>query len=169
MTSAPSDTSAPLTASWRLRVIRALQPALTAGFGGMLAIWAIAELDLNVTQLLLIAPFGASSVLLFALPKSPLARARNVIGGHVISATMGLIVLTLLGNSPLSCGLGVGLAIAAMVLTDTVHPPAGGNPIIVILTGASWQFLLTPILAGAVLLFAMATLYRLAVSKLTGS
>jgi CBS-domain-containing membrane protein len=77
---------------------------------------------------LLVAPFGASCVLVVALPASPLARPRNVIGGHLIATGAGLCVFTLLGAGPLTLALGVGLAISAMLLTGTLHPPARANP-----------------------------------------
>lgn len=99
-------------------------------------------------------------MLLFALPGSPLARPRNVIGGHLLSALVGLVVLQLMGASVLSMGLAVGLAIALMQLTGTLHPPAGGDPLVVILTGAGWSFLALPILAGTVMLVLVALAYH---------
>ncbi|MFT4158616.1 HPP family protein [Shinella sp.] len=140
-------------------------PALVSGLGGAGAIWLLAALTESLGQLLLIAPFGASCVLLFALPQSPLARPRNVIGGHVISALIGLLVLTFIGNSVLAMGIGVGLAIALMQFTGTLHPPAGGDPLVVILTGAGWSFLLQPILAGTAALVLVAWIYHRAISK----
>jgi len=140
-------------------------PALVSGFGGAVAIWLLAALTENLGQALLIAPFGASCVLLFALPQSPLARPRNVIGGHVISALVGLVVLTFIGDGVTAMGIGVGLAIALMQFTGTHHPPAGGDPLVVILAGAGWSFLLQPILAGTVALVLLAWVYHRFVSK----
>lgn len=137
-----------------------LMPALVAGLGGSCAIWLLAGLTQSLEQALLIAPFGASCVLLFALPQSPLAQPRNVIGGHFLSALVGLVVLHLIGDSVLAMGVGVGLAIAVMQLTGTVHPPAGGDPLVVILAGAGWSFLATPILAGTVTLVVVAVIYH---------
>lgn len=140
-------------------------PALISGTGGMLAIWLLAQMTQTLDQALLIAPFGASCVLLFALPSSPLAQPRNVIGGHLISSFIGLTILTLLGHSPLACGLGVGLAIAAMQFSGTLHPPAGADPLVVILTGAGWTFLALPVLAGTVALVLLAMLYHRFLSR----
>lgn len=140
-------------------------PSLVSGTGGALAIGLLATLTQNLGYLLLIAPFGASCVLLFALPASPLSRPRNVVGGHVITALMGLLALTLLGDGVLAMAVGVGLGIAAMQFTGTLHPPAGGNPLVVIMTGAGWSFLVLPVLAGALILLAMAWLYHRLVSK----
>ncbi|WJS83708.1 HPP family protein [Paracoccus sp. TOH] len=141
-----------------------LLPALVSGLGGAVAICLLAGLAQSLEHALLIAPFGASCVLLFALPQSPLARPRNVIGGHFLSALVGLLVLNLVGDSVLAMGLGVGLAIAVMQLTGTVHPPAGGDPLVVILTGAGWSFLGLPILAGTVTLVLVALAYHRLVS-----
>ncbi|MCK0197715.1 HPP family protein [Ancylobacter sp. 6x-1] len=134
--------------------------AARAGFGGFLAIFCLAGLTAYLDRLLLIAPFGATCVLVFALPDSPLAQPRNVIGGHLISSAVGLSVLALLGPGPLALALGVGLAIGAMVLTRTLHPPAGADPIVVILAGASWPFLLAPVLVGTVFLVLLSRAYR---------
>lgn len=135
--------------------------ALVSGLGGFVVIMLLATLTRTLKLALLIAPFGASSVLLFALPQSPLARPRNVIGGHLVSATMGLLVFHLVGTGPIACGLGVGLAIMAMQLTGTIHPPAGANPLVVILAGgAGWSFLLLPVATGTVMLVAVAWLYH---------
>lgn len=156
---------APLAGAMALHLRKQAGHALVSGLGGALAIWVLAALTQSLTQPLLIAPFGASCVLLFALPASPLARPRNVIGGHVLSALVGLLVLTLVGDGILAMGLGVGLAIAAMQVTGTLHPPAGGNPLVVIMTGAGWSFLALPILAGAATLVTLAFLYHRLISK----
>ncbi|WP_323715545.1 HPP family protein [Paracoccus aminovorans] len=140
-------------------------PALVSGLGGALAVGLLAALSASLEHLLLIASFGASCVLLFALPQSPLARPRNVICGHVLSALVGLLVLSVLGDGVLAMAVGVGVAIAVMQFTGTLHPPAGGNPLIVIMTGAGWSFLILPVLAGTVLLVAVALVYHRLFSK----
>lgn len=112
----------------------AARAAAIAGLGGFIVIFALAELSKLSGAALLIAPFGASCVLVFALPASPLAQPRNVIGGHLVSTAVGLVAFMVFGTTPLGFATGVGLAIAAMLLTRTTHPPAG----------ASWSFLLAP-------------------------
>lgn len=162
---ADASRPAPAVEVFVLRARKAALPALVSGLGGAGAIWLLAALTESLGQLLLIAPFGASCVLLFALPQSPLARPRNVIGGHAISALVGLLVLTFLGNGVLAMGIGVGLAIALMQFTGTLHPPAGGDPLVVILTGAGWSFLLQPILVGTAILVFLAWVYHRFVSR----
>nr|WP_231571255.1 HPP family protein [Paenibacillus sp. VKM B-2647] len=117
---------------------------------------------------LLMAPFGATCVLAFALPDSPLAQPRNIVGGHALSTAIGLGTMAVCGTHAWSMALAVGLAIAAMQLTRTVHPPAGADPLLVMLSGAGWSFLLAPVVAGSVLIVAIAYLYhRLAAGSST--
>lgn len=99
------------------------------------------------------APFGATCVLLFALPNSPLAQPRNIIGGHVISSFIGLLFIHFIGESMLSVSLAVGCSIAAMQALRVIHAPAGADPIVVILSGIyGFDFLLNPVLLGSVVL-----------------
>ena len=108
----------------------------------------------------LIPPFGASMVLVMAVYDSPLAKPKNLILGHILSALSGVIIFYLLGNTFISLGLGVALAVFVMMMTNTVHPPAGANPIIVILTGQSISFVLLPVAVGAFIIVVFAYLYN---------
>lgn len=135
------------TAARRAAAARSrLRIALVSGLGGCVVVGTIAGLGTILDAALLIAPFGATCVLVFALPQSPLARPRNVIGGHLLSSAAGLAVLSALGDGPVAFGVAAGLAIVAMQATETLHPPAGADPILVLATGAGWSFLLVPIL-----------------------
>ena len=127
-------------------------PALLAGLCSAGVIAALLGLHGLSGLTLLIPSFGASCALVFGVPDSPFARPKSVIGGHLVSSAMGLAALWLFGAGPIAMALGVGMAIAAMMLTRTMHPPAGGDPLIVILAGATPVFLLSPILAGTVLI-----------------
>ena len=118
--------------------------------GAAVAIGLIGALSASTATPWLMAPFGATAVLVFGLPDSPLAQPRNVIGGHVLTTLVGLIFLSLLGPQWWSMALAVATAIAVMQLTRMVHPPAGANPLLVMLSGASWSFLATPVLIGSV-------------------
>lgn len=151
--------------SWSIRIGRRIRPAIISGFGGFLVIYILSELSATLGVLLLVAPFGASCVLVFALPQSPLAQPKNVIGGHLISAFIGVAVFAVLGAHPLSFALAVGLAIAAMQATGTLHPPAGADPIVVLAAGASWSFLVMPMLAGTILIVGLAYCYHRFISQ----
>ncbi|MGE5475620.1 MAG: HPP family protein [Bacteroidales bacterium] len=104
----------------------------------------------------LMAPFGASAVIVFGLPDSPLAQPRAVIGGHVLSALVGLVCLSLFPVAWWSLALAVASAVVLMQLTRTTHPPAGANPLVVMLGGVGWGFLATPVLAGALAIVVVA-------------
>ncbi|MDL5027694.1 HPP family protein [Vibrio sp. TMPB1044] len=109
----------------------------------------------------LMAPFGATCVLLFAVPTSPLAQPRNIIAGHFISAAVGLAALYGFGDSYLVMSLAVGSAIFLMQYFRAVHPPAGANPIVIALAGtahADWTFLFTPVLIGSIALVGIGAL-----------
>lgn len=131
-----------------------------AWMGGVISIAVIATLGDWLSLALVLGSFGASCVLIFAYPDVPFSQPRNVILGHFISSLLGLIFLTAFGAHWWSLALAVGTTIAAMMITRTVHPPAGSNPVIVFLTQPSWSFLWYPTLAGALLLVAVALIYN---------
>ena len=101
----------------------------------------------------LLASFGSSMVLLYGYPESPFAQPKNVFFGHLITAIVGLLFLNFVPlpiflTIPLAVGVGVGL----MILLNVTHPPAGGNPIIVILGSVSFDYLLNPIMVGSIII-----------------
>ena len=101
----------------------------------------------------LIASFGSSMVLLYGYPESPFAQPKNVFFGHLVTSIVGLIVLyfvplPLFVTVPLAVGFGVGL----MILFNVTHPPAGGNPIIVILGSVSFDYLFSPVITGSIII-----------------
>lgn len=131
---------------------------LVSWFGGSIAIGIVALITELCNQPLLMAPLGASAVLAFGVPDSPLAQPRNIIGGHLLTSLVGLLFLQFMGAGWLSIALAVATAIALMQLTRTVHPPAGANPIIVIITAAGWEFLWVPVLISTAILVGCAVL-----------
>jgi CBS-domain-containing membrane protein len=142
-----------------------LRAIALGGLGGFLAIGALALLGGSLGVVLLLGSFGASCVLLFGYPEAPFAQPANVVGGHAISALIGLTALHVFGSQPWSLALAVGVSIAVMMATRTVHPPAGSNPVIVFLGHSAWSFLLFPVLSGAVILVLIALLFNNAVRK----
>jgi CBS-domain-containing membrane protein len=124
--------------------------------GAFLAIALTAWLSKMSGASWLMAPFGASCVLAFGLPESPLAQPRSIIGGHLISTLVGLVVLQFIGDAWWSAALAVGLALAAMQQTRTLHAPAGANPLLVMATHPGFGFLLTPVLAGSLAIVGVA-------------
>jgi CBS domain-containing membrane protein len=134
---------------------QAWKPALGAG----LAIALIASLKQMHLFPYLIAPLGASATLVWMVPKSPLARARAVIGGSLISAAIGLAILSFLGSTPWAIGLAVSLAIFAMVLFDVLHAPAGALPLVIGISHPEPISFLATLAASTVLLVALGRLY----------
>ncbi|MGL4858996.1 MAG: HPP family protein, partial [Enterobacteriaceae bacterium] len=132
--------------------------AIAKGFiGGSSGILVLSALTNWSGLPVIMAPLGATCVLLFAVPKAPLSQPRNVIGGHFISALIALLMINLVGNHSVFIALAVGLAIAAMQLFRVVHAPAGANPILIMMSGITdYHFLLTPVLLGSASLVVIA-------------
>jgi CBS-domain-containing membrane protein len=131
-----------------------------AWIGGFISILIIGYLTKFYDNLLVMGSFGASCVLLFGFPKSPFSQPRNVILGHFLSTFIGLAFLHILGNEYWSMALSLATAIAVMIATRTVHPPAGSNPLIVFLLGANWDYLIFPSLMGSIILVLVAIFYN---------
>lgn len=131
-----------------------------AWLGGCIAIASVATLTDLLSVALVLGSFGASCVLVFGYPDVPFSQPRNVVAGHAISSLVGLTFLTAFGPQWWALALSVGTAIAIMMLTRTVHPPAGSNPVIVFLTQPAWSFLLFPTLVGAVVVVIVALAYN---------
>ncbi|MFK2825553.1 HPP family protein [Bacillus sp. B190/17] len=135
-----------------------VKDAMTGLLGGFLTISVLSILTSVTSTEWLIAPFGASCVLAFGVWNAPLSQPRNIIGGHLISTFIGLSIYYIFGNSPWAIGLAVGLAIAALMLTKTTHPPAGANPLVVMMGDYNWSFLFLPVFIGSVLIVLFALL-----------
>jgi CBS-domain-containing membrane protein len=123
-----------------------------AGLGGALAIGIMEWFSLASRYPLAAIPFATSIVLVIGSPEAEPAQPRALIGGHVVSTLVGLAVLKLTGPAAWAAALAVGIAILAMYLTATFHPPAGIDPLLVVANNLAWTFLFVPVLAGALLL-----------------
>jgi len=149
-----------MVSGWRHRFIaagerpfgRGALEGAVAGLGGALAIGAMEWASLASRYPLAIIPFATSIVLVIGAPDAEPAQPRALVGGHVVSTLVGLAVLKLTGPHAWAAATAVGLAILAMYLSGTFHPPAGINPLLVVSNGLGWPFLFTPVLAGALLL-----------------
>src|SRR5690606_14950066 len=99
----------------------------------------------------------ASAVLLFAVPGSPLSQPANVVGGHVLATAIALLLRAALPNQWWAAAIAVGVVIAVLAALRRTHPPARAEPPVVSVADPGLSFLLAPVLAGTVLLVAVAT------------
>ena len=133
--------------------IEFIQPLL-AGLFSIITIGVLTLLTYK-TELgvFLIASFGSSMVLLYGYPENPFAQPKNIFFGHLLTSVVGIVFLffTALPTFiviPLAVGLGVSL----MILFKVTHPPAGGNPIIIIIGSVSIDYLINPIITGSIII-----------------
>ncbi|MBD1166988.1 HPP family protein [Pelagibacterales bacterium SAG-MED09] len=134
--------------------------ALLAGVFSTFTIGVLTVLTYKTALGLFIAgSFGSSMVLLFGFPESPFAQPKNVFFGHLITSLVGVIFVILV-PLPLyiNIALAVGVGIFLMILLNVVHPPAGGNPIMVIIGSVSYDYLISPIIFGSIIIILLAIL-----------
>lgn len=116
--------------------------------------------------LLMISSFGASAVLLFGAPRSPLAQPRNLVGGHLLAAVVGVVAFKLLGDQVWLVEAGaVAAAIALMHLSRTLHPPGGATALLPVIGGDQIQdlgflFVVVPVGLGVMVLLLAAVLFN---------
>jgi CBS-domain-containing membrane protein len=141
-----------------------LRAGLGAFFGIAVIAWA-AELGIGATDsIFLIGSFGATAVLLYAAPTAVFSRARNVVGGHVLSALVGVAVMqTSVGPQWLAAALAVSIAVMAMQITHTVHPPGGATALIAVIGSPrikelGFAYAVFPVLAGVLMMLGVAYL-----------
>ena len=139
-----------------------LRDRIVACFGGLLGItltaWICAAwLEAPLSMPMIVAPIGASAVLLFAVPASPLAQPWSIIGGNTISSAVGVATFQIMGNSPPAAGVAVAVAILAMSLCRCLHPPGGAAALTSVIGGpavaaAGFHFPFAPVAIDSILL-----------------
>ena len=129
---------------------------IKSSLAGLFSILTIGILSLLTYKteygIFLIASFGSTMVLLYGYPESPFAQPKNIFFGHLLTSAVGIIILNLF-SLPIfmAIPLAVGLGVSLMILLNVTHPPAGGNPIIVIIGSVSFEYLLSPIITGSII------------------
>lgn len=143
---------------------RRLAAGAVAGLGAAIAIGAMEFLSAELNYPLAVIPFATSIVLVIGSPDATPAQPRALIGGHLVATLVGLMVAHATGPQssvvPWAAAIAVGLAVLAMFLTRTFHPPAGINPLLVVSANLPWAFIVAPVLAGALLLTAFAFVWH---------
>ncbi len=136
--------------------------------GAFLGISAVAYMNYNVLDqtdlVMIIGSFGASAVLIYGAIRSPLAQPRNLIGGHVLSAVIGVFFFQLFQSQMwLASALAVATAIAAMLATKTLHPPGGATALIAVIGSGKihalgYLYAVIPVGTGALMMLVVALL-----------
>ena len=135
-----------------------LKKALIAGFFSAFTIGVLTVLTYKSTLgYFLAGSFGSSMVLLFGFPESPFAQPKNVFFGHLLTAFVGVVFVNYI-QLPIyiNIALAVGAGVFLMILLNVVHPPAGGNPIMVIIGSVSYEYLIFPIIFGCIIILSLA-------------
>ncbi len=148
-------------ASWRDRLL-ACAGALV---GIALTAWIGALATGSAAGAVIVAPMGASAVLVFAVPASPLAQPWPVVAGNTLSALVGVAVAALVPVPAFAAGVAVGLAILVMSLTRSLHPPGGAAALLAVVGGPAvaalgWRFALVPVLLNAAVLAGLGVLFH---------
>jgi CBS-domain-containing membrane protein len=144
---------------------RSLIGMLAGAAGGAVAIGIMELVASRATIPLMTIPFATSIVLVMGSPGVEAAQPRALIGGHIVSTIVGLIVLVIAGSELWAAALAVGIAIAAMHRTGTFHPPAGIDPLLMVVNSMSWSFLIAPVAIGAAILALFAYAWHLLVRR----
>ncbi len=146
-----------------------IKQSFFAGFFSIITIGILTVLTYKTEfGVFLIASFGSSMVLLYGYPESPFAQPKNIFFGHLLTALVGMIFLYFVKLPlyivlPLAVGFGVGI----MIFLNVTHPPAGGNPIIVIMGSVSPEYLLSPVISGAIIIIIFGVLINRFILKKT--
>ena len=147
-------------------------PPLLGGVGAAVTIGILSYITFQSVLassnygLWLTASFGSSAVIIFGYPKNEFSQPKNVILGHLLCAFVGILFVTLFKITQdrtiffLIIGLAVGLSVMLMMALKITHPPAGGNTIVVMLTQDSFQFLIFPIMVGAITIIIGGVIYN---------
>ncbi|HHJ15517.1 MAG TPA: hypothetical protein ENJ80_02355 [Gammaproteobacteria bacterium] len=142
---------------------------LLSALGGFLGIYGILQISTAFVSpgaaALIVASMGATAVLLFAVPHGPLSQPWPVIGGHLVSAVIGVTCAKLVPDTLLAAALAVGLAIGIMHYLRCIHPPGGASALAAVVGGESvhalgFQFVITPVLLNVLVIVTIALLFN---------
>lgn len=136
-----------------------LQHMLLSWLGAFIGISILGYLTASTHYPFIAAPLGATAVLVFGVPDSPLAQPRNIIGGNIVAAIICVVCVALWGTAPWVMAIAVATTIKLTQLMRMVHPPAGAVALLGVLNHASWPYIFTPVLIGSVVIVICTVLY----------
>lgn len=150
----------------------AVKSALVAFFAGtsIVVIGLLTSLLMPAGGPAVIASMGAAAVIVFQFPESPAARPWSILGGHLLSATIGVVVSQVVDDRTVAAGIAVGLSLGVMQVCRCMHPPGGGTAMVAVLGGAAIQdagfrFVILPTLVNAIILTGLSSGFRWMLTK----
>ena len=138
-----------------MKINKKLEP-LVSGLSAAAVIGTLAFLTLRTTSgLWLMFSFGATVFIVFVLYNLETAQPKNIFFGHLVSVLVGIIFNETIGFSFLALGLSVGFAVTLMVYLKVMHPPAASNPLVVLFSDVSFEYILFPVILGSLVIIIM--------------
>ena len=138
-----------------MKIPKKIEPIIS-GISASIVIGVLAFLTLRTSAgILLMFSFGATVFLVFVLHELETAQPKNVFFGHLVSVLVGIIFNETIGFSFYSLGLAVGVAVTLMIYLKIMHPPAASNPLVVLFTDVSFEYILFPVIFGTLAIIVM--------------
>jgi|TARA_B000000441_G_C21704053_1_gene327892 CBS-domain-containing membrane protein len=138
-----------------MKIPKKIEPIIS-GISASIVIGVLAFITLRTSAgILLMFSFGATVFLVFALHELETAQPKNVFFGHLVSVLVGIIFNETIGFSFYSLGLAVGVAVTLMIYLKIMHPPAASNPLVVLFTDVSFEYILFPVIFGTLAIIVM--------------
>tara|TARA_Y100000996_G_C22463725_1_gene619151 strand:+ start:326 stop:796 length:471 start_codon:yes stop_codon:yes gene_type:complete len=138
-----------------MKIKKNLEP-IVSGLSATVVISILAFLTLRTSSgIWLMFSFGATVFIVFVLYNLETAQPKNIFFGHLVSVIVGIVFNEIIGFSFYSLGLSVGVAVALMVYLKVMHPPAASNPLVVLFTDVSFDFILFPVITGTIVIILM--------------
>jgi len=138
-----------------MKIPKNIEP-IASGISAAIVIGVLAFLTLKTSAgVWLMFSFGATVCIVFALHNLETAQPKNIFFGHLVSVLVGIIFNETIGISFYSLGLSVGVAVALMAYFKIMHPPAASNPLVVLFTDVSFDFVLFPVVTGTIVIILM--------------
>ena len=138
-----------------MKISKTIEPIIS-GISASIVIGVLAFITLRTSAgILLMFSFGATVFLVFALHELETAQPKNIFFGHLVSVLVGIIFNETIGFNFYSLGLAVGVAVTLMIYLKIMHPPAASNPLVVLFTDVSFEYILFPVIFGTLAIILM--------------